>query len=255
MIPKLAIERVDGEPVIGSGLEEQIVAAGFSRQPRRLVAAGSRSRMPEGDTIHRAARRGSTRRSQGASSRWPRRRTRARRFTAAPASCVGRTARARPRRAASTCSCTSPSGLVLHSHLGMNGTLVDHRRWPAALRRGRWLAPGCGPRGSHAQTGGKVLRLVQRVASSQRPGPAPARPRPAGARASTAPRRCRATARRSGAGRELGDALLDQRMIAGIGNAIRNEALLRGRDRARGASVDELERRRARRWSSPRPSA
>ena len=38
MIPKLGIERVDGEPVIGSGLEEQIIAAGFSRQPRRLVA-------------------------------------------------------------------------------------------------------------------------------------------------------------------------------------------------------------------------
>ncbi len=40
VIPKLAIERVDGEPVIGSGLEEAIIAAGFSRQPRRLVAAG-----------------------------------------------------------------------------------------------------------------------------------------------------------------------------------------------------------------------
>ncbi len=38
VIPKLGIERVDGEPVIGSGLEEQIIAAGFSRQPRRLVA-------------------------------------------------------------------------------------------------------------------------------------------------------------------------------------------------------------------------
>ncbi len=38
-IPKLGIERIDGEPVIGSGLEEQIIAAGFSRQPRRLVAA------------------------------------------------------------------------------------------------------------------------------------------------------------------------------------------------------------------------
>jgi ATP-dependent Lhr-like helicase len=38
-IPKLAIERVDGEPVIGSGFEEQILAAGFSRQPRRLVAS------------------------------------------------------------------------------------------------------------------------------------------------------------------------------------------------------------------------
>ncbi len=40
VIAKLALERVDGEPVIGSGLEESIVAAGFSRQPRRLVAAG-----------------------------------------------------------------------------------------------------------------------------------------------------------------------------------------------------------------------
>ena len=39
MIPKLGIERVDGEPVIGSGLEEAIIAAGFSRQPRRLVAS------------------------------------------------------------------------------------------------------------------------------------------------------------------------------------------------------------------------
>jgi len=38
-LPKLAIERVDGEPVIGSGLEGTLVAAGFSRQPRRLVAS------------------------------------------------------------------------------------------------------------------------------------------------------------------------------------------------------------------------
>ena len=41
LIPKLAIERVDSEAVIGSGLEEQIIAAGFSRQPRRLVASAS----------------------------------------------------------------------------------------------------------------------------------------------------------------------------------------------------------------------
>jgi ATP-dependent helicase Lhr and Lhr-like helicase len=37
-IEKLAIERVDGEPVIGSGLEAALVEAGFRRQPRRLVA-------------------------------------------------------------------------------------------------------------------------------------------------------------------------------------------------------------------------
>ncbi len=40
VIPKLGIERVDGEPVFGSGLEDQIIAAGFSRQPRKLVATG-----------------------------------------------------------------------------------------------------------------------------------------------------------------------------------------------------------------------
>jgi ATP-dependent Lhr-like helicase len=40
LIPKLGVERVDGEPVFGSGLEEQIIAAGFSRQPRKLVVAG-----------------------------------------------------------------------------------------------------------------------------------------------------------------------------------------------------------------------
>jgi ATP-dependent Lhr-like helicase len=37
-IEKLAIERVDGEPVIGSGLEAALIEAGFRRQPRRLVA-------------------------------------------------------------------------------------------------------------------------------------------------------------------------------------------------------------------------
>jgi ATP-dependent Lhr-like helicase len=38
VIPKLAIERIDGESVIGSGLEDTLVAAGFRRQPRKLVA-------------------------------------------------------------------------------------------------------------------------------------------------------------------------------------------------------------------------
>jgi ATP-dependent Lhr-like helicase len=38
LIEKLAIERVDGEAVIGSELEPILVEAGFRRQPRRLVA-------------------------------------------------------------------------------------------------------------------------------------------------------------------------------------------------------------------------
>jgi ATP-dependent Lhr-like helicase len=37
-IEKLAVERLDGEPVIGSGLESALIEAGFRRQPRRLVA-------------------------------------------------------------------------------------------------------------------------------------------------------------------------------------------------------------------------
>jgi ATP-dependent helicase Lhr and Lhr-like helicase len=39
LIPKLGLERLDGDPVIGSGYEETLIAAGFSRQPRRLVAS------------------------------------------------------------------------------------------------------------------------------------------------------------------------------------------------------------------------
>jgi ATP-dependent helicase Lhr and Lhr-like helicase len=38
VIERLAIERLDGEPVIGSGMEAALVEAGFRRQPRRLVA-------------------------------------------------------------------------------------------------------------------------------------------------------------------------------------------------------------------------
>jgi ATP-dependent Lhr-like helicase len=38
VVAKLAIERIDGQPVIGSGVEEALVAAGFRRQPRKLVA-------------------------------------------------------------------------------------------------------------------------------------------------------------------------------------------------------------------------
>jgi ATP-dependent helicase Lhr and Lhr-like helicase len=38
LIEKLAVERVDGEAVIGSGMEAALLEAGFRRQPRRLVA-------------------------------------------------------------------------------------------------------------------------------------------------------------------------------------------------------------------------
>ena len=38
-LPMLAIERFDGEPVIGSGHEEALLGAGFSRGPRKLTAS------------------------------------------------------------------------------------------------------------------------------------------------------------------------------------------------------------------------
>jgi ATP-dependent Lhr-like helicase len=39
VIPKLSIERVDGEAAIGSDFEQALLDGGFSRQPRRLVAS------------------------------------------------------------------------------------------------------------------------------------------------------------------------------------------------------------------------
>ena len=38
-LPRLGIERIDGEPVIGNDAEQVLVDAGFERQPRRLVAS------------------------------------------------------------------------------------------------------------------------------------------------------------------------------------------------------------------------
>jgi ATP-dependent Lhr-like helicase len=38
-LPKLAIEKIDGEAVIGSGHEEALIGAGFSRGPRKLTAS------------------------------------------------------------------------------------------------------------------------------------------------------------------------------------------------------------------------
>ncbi len=114
---------------------------------------------------------------------------------------------------------------VVHSHLGMNG-----RWWIAAdgrLPYGRpWLRLASG-RAVAAQTGGKLLRLVSESRARNDPqlarlGPDPLRP---GFDAAAAARRM---ASRAG-GRDVGDALLDQRLIAGVGNAIRNEACFAAR--------------------------
>jgi endonuclease-8 len=131
--------------------------------------------------------------------------------------------------------------LVIHSHLGMHG------RWRIAadgrLPHGRpWLRLASG-RGVASQTGGKVLRLVSESRARRDPallqlGPDPLR---AGFDVAAAARRLRET----GARRELGEALLDQRVIAGVGNAIRCEACFAARVSpwrpVAGLSPDELE--------------
>ena len=38
-VPRLGIERIDGEAAIGHECEQALVDAGFERQPRRLVAS------------------------------------------------------------------------------------------------------------------------------------------------------------------------------------------------------------------------
>ncbi len=113
--------------------------------------------------------------------------------------------------------------VVLHSHLGMNG------RWlitaDGRLPYGRpWLRLASG-RAVASQTGGQILRIVSESRARNDPGLMQLGPDPlapdfdAGVAA--------ARLLEAGAGREVGDALLDQRIIAGIGNAIRNEACFR----------------------------
>ena len=111
-------------------------------------------------------------------------------------------------------------GLVVHSHLGMNG-----RWWIAVDSRppyGKpWLRLASG-RATGSQTGGKLLRIVSASRARNDPvlarlGPDPLRP---GFDVAAAAGRLR----ERGAGREVGDALLDQRIIAGLGNALRAEA-------------------------------
>lgn len=114
-------------------------------------------------------------------------------------------------------------GVALHSHLGMNG------RWfitaDGRLPYGKpWLTIASG-RAIASQKSGKLLRLVSESRLRNDPGLMQLGPDPleAGFDAELAAERLL----RSGAAREVGDALLDQRVIAGIGNVIRNEACFR----------------------------
>lgn len=177
--------------------------------------------MPEGDTIHRAARRLDTalRGKEMQLADAPNARSpihgRAKRLEGATLERV----EARGKHLIAHFS----NDLAIHSHLGMNG-----RWWITAdgsLPYGKpWLILSSG-RGVASQTGGKILRLVTESRIRNDPGLAQLGPDPLAKDfdIEAAAERLR----RRGAGIEIGEAILDQTIIAGIGNAIRNEALFR----------------------------
>ena len=116
-------------------------------------------------------------------------------------------------------------GIALHSHLGMNG------RWWIAADGSRpfgkpWLILASG-RAIASQTGAQILRIVPESRLRNDPALARLGPDPLGPGfdLAAAARRLRS----AGAREEIGEALLDQTLIAGIGNAIKNGALWRAR--------------------------
>jgi endonuclease-8 len=116
-------------------------------------------------------------------------------------------------------------GLVFHTHLGMNG------KWRIAadgrLPSGRpWLTLASG-RGVASQSGGKLLRLVSAARARNDPALMQLGPDPL-ALGFDGPAAAQRLLER-GAGREVGDALLDQGVVAGIGNALRAEICFESR--------------------------
>jgi endonuclease VIII len=114
-------------------------------------------------------------------------------------------------------------GLALHSHLGINGRWTIRPGGPPP-RGAPWIALGA-DRTVAAQFGGRLLRLVPEARLRNDLGLAQLGPDPLapGFDREAATRRLLA----AGPDREVGDALLDQRVVAGIGNAIRAEACFR----------------------------
>ncbi len=179
--------------------------------------------MPEGDTIHRAARRmqAALGGREMALADAPNPRSPIHR---ARAELQGRTLELAEARGKHLLAHFS-GDLVLHSHLGMNG-----RWWITAdgrLPYGKpWLRLAHGTRDRLAERRQDPADR-HRVEAPQRPVPAPARTRPVAA--GVRPRGGGARLRSGAAMREIGDALLDQELIAGLGNVIRVEGLFRAR--------------------------
>jgi endonuclease-8 len=117
--------------------------------------------------------------------------------------------------------------LALHSHMGMNGS------WHVYPRGARWRKPRgsawavlAGERAEAVQFGGPTLRLLPSSRLSRDPqlarlGPDILAPEPDF-------ETIEANLRRAPA-RGLGDALLDQALVAGIGNIFKSEACFRAR--------------------------
>jgi endonuclease-8 len=112
--------------------------------------------------------------------------------------------------------------LVLHSHLGMSGS------WHVYRRGERWRKPARaawvvmrGPRGEAAQWGGPTLRLLRRSQVALDPRLASLGPDVLDPQFSLD--EAVGSIRGTGGDRLLGDALIDQRAIAGIGNIFKSE--------------------------------
>ena len=118
--------------------------------------------------------------------------------------------------------------LVLHSHLGMSGS------WDVYPRGARWRRPRAsawavlrGPASEAVQWGGPKLRLLRAGQLSRDPVLARLGPDvldPAFDPAAVAERMLAAAP-----DRQLGDALLDQGLVAGIGNIFKSEACFEAR--------------------------
>jgi len=114
-------------------------------------------------------------------------------------------------------------GLVLHSHLGMKGA------WHVYRRGERWRKPAgaawiaiTGPTAEAVNFNGTSMRIVREAELSRdrrlaRLGPDILGP-------ATTPQAAAAALRRAGPDAELGDALLDQDLLAGIGNIFKSES-------------------------------
>ncbi len=117
--------------------------------------------------------------------------------------------------------------LALHSHMGMNGS------WHVYPRGGRWRKPLrsawallAGDEWEAVQFGGPTLRLLPASRLTRDPQLARLGPDILAPEFDPAPV---VAAMRADPGRTLGDALLDQTLVAGIGNIFKSEACFAAR--------------------------